>query len=498
MTTNKHRPNIVLIFTDNQQASTLACYGNSEIHTPNLDRLAQQGMLFENAFCPNAFCSPCRASLLTGLLPSQHGVHSWIDDRSMSEWPSNWHALDGLRTLPATLQAAGYKTALSGKYHLGEPTTAMEGFDYWCTMSDGHVRSFYRNRMTENGVNFNHEGHTVDFFTEKGIGFIEEQVNADNPFFLYLPYPAPYGHWPATKESDRCRYSELYDDCPMESVPREGLSKGAVDACLMRYQYSGGGLDYSMPLRTPNHLPTLRNYYAQISMVDDGVGQIMSALDRLNISDNTLLVFTADHGLSIGHHGFWGHGAATYPSNLHRAAHSVPLIVRHSPSVKPGIRSAAMVSNMDIYSTLLDYTNLPNEQGDNNIPSRSLMPLLVGEIDEHDDDAVYSEQEETRVVRTRKWAYFKRFSEAPNHPISDELYDNENDPDERINLVDEPEHADVRIKLDKMLVTFFKQHSRAEADLWHGGTVVQHSERNEFWRDAWGDEWEPVYTYEDA
>ena len=79
------RPNIVLIFTDNQQASTLACYGNAEIHTPNLDRLAQQGMLFENAFCPNAFCSPCRASVLTGLLPSQHGVHSWIDDRNMPE-----------------------------------------------------------------------------------------------------------------------------------------------------------------------------------------------------------------------------------------------------------------------------------------------------------------------------------------------------------------------------------------------------------------------------
>lgn len=90
------KPNIVLIFTDNQQASKLGCYDNPEIHTPNLDRLASQGMIFDNAFCPNAFCSPCRASLLTGLLPSQHGVHSWIDDRNMADWPENWHALDGL------------------------------------------------------------------------------------------------------------------------------------------------------------------------------------------------------------------------------------------------------------------------------------------------------------------------------------------------------------------------------------------------------------------
>ena len=190
---NNDNPNIVLVFTDNQQASTLACYGNSEIHTPNLDRLAAQGMIFDNAFCPNGFCSPCRASLLTGLLPSQHGVHSWIDDRQMDQWPANWHALDGLHALPARLQAAGYKTALSGKYHLGNPTEAMPGFDYWCTMADGHVRSFYRNEITENGETYSYEGHSVDFFTQKGISFIEQQVTAEQPFFLYLPYPAPYG-----------------------------------------------------------------------------------------------------------------------------------------------------------------------------------------------------------------------------------------------------------------------------------------------------------------
>jgi arylsulfatase A-like enzyme len=476
MIREKH-PNIVLIFTDNQQASTLACYGNSEVHTPNLDRLAKQGMVFDNAFCPNAFCSPCRASVLTGLLPSQHGVHSWIDDRNMNEWPDNWHALDGLRTLPATLQAAGYKTALSGKYHLGEPTKSMVGFDYWCTMADGHVRSFYRNRITENNETYDHEGHTVDFFTEKGVAFMEEQVAADQPFFLYLPYPAPYGHWPATREEDRCRYSELYD------------------AFLMRQKYSGGGLDYSMTLRAPNDLPTLRNYYSQVSMVDDGVGQIMAALDRLGIADDTMLIFTSDHGLSIGQHGFWGHGAATFPANLHRAAHSVPLIVRHSPSVEPEQRSAVMVSNMDVFSTVLDYTDQPNDQGEMVVPSRSLMPLLTGNPDDWGEDAVYSEQEETRVVRMRKWAYFKRFTDAPNHPIGDELFDIEMDPGETLNLADDPDFSEIRATLDGMLIAFFAAHARPEADLWQGGVPLQHSERNEFWQDAWGESWKPVYRY---
>ena len=496
MNTQK-RPNIVLIFTDNQQASTLACYGNSEIHTPNLDRMADEGMVFDNAFCPNAFCSPCRASVLTGLLPSQHGVHSWIDDRNMDEWPENWHALAGLRTLPATLQQAGYRTALSGKYHLGEPTDVMEGFDYWCAMADGHVRSFYRNRITENGETYDYEGHSVDFFTDKAIGFMERQTKAKQPFFLYLPYPAPYGHWPATREADRCRFSELYDECPMQSVPREGLSKGAVDGFLLRQKYSGGGLDYSMTLRAPNDLPTLRNYYAQISMVDDGVGRIMDALDRLDVAEDTLLIFTSDHGLSVGHHGFWGHGAATYPANLHRAAHSVPLLVRQGSSISPGQRSKVMVSNMDVFSTILDYTGQPNDQGDMVVPSRSLKPLLTGDPADWGEDAVYSEQEETRVVRTPKWAYFKRFADAPNHPIGDELYDVEQDPGETTSLVDDPAFAEIRDKLDRMLTEFFATHSRAAADLWHGGVPLQHSERNELWRDAWGEAWEPVYNYED-
>ncbi len=492
---NHDKPNIVLVFTDNQQASTLACYGNSEVHTPNLDRLAAQGMLFENAFCPNAFCSPCRASVLTGLLPSQHGVHSWIDDRNMPDWPNNWHALDGLRTLPGILQEAGYKTALSGKYHLGEPTQAMPGFDYWCTMEHGHVRSFYRNRITENGNSYDHEGHTVDFFTEKAVTFMEEQVAEEQPFFLYLPYPAPYGHWPATRENDRNRFSDLYDDCPMETIPREGLSKGAIEAFALRQQYSGGGMDYSMTLRAPNHLPTLRNYYAQISMVDDGVGQIMAALDRLGIADNTMLIFTADHGLSVGQHGFWGHGAATYPSNLHRAAHSVPLIVRHPDSVAPDKRSDIMVSNMDVFSTILDYVGQSNEQAGMAVPSRSLKSLLTDAAPTWDDDAVFSEQEETRVVRTRKWAYFKRFDAQPNSQFENELFDVESDPHETTNLAADPEFADVIAQLDEMLAAFFATHARPAADLWHGGVPVQNSERKELWREIWGDDWAPVYRY---
>ncbi|MEP0942075.1 MAG: sulfatase-like hydrolase/transferase [Rhizobiaceae bacterium] len=491
------QPNIVLIFTDNQQASTLGCYGNSEIHTPHLDALAGESMVFDNAFCPNAFCSPCRASLLTGQMPSQHGIHSWLDDRRAGEWPGGWHALSGQKTLPEQLSSKGYTTALIGKYHLGQPTTPMPGFDHWVTMEDGHVRSFYRNQITENGNSYFHEGHSADFFTEKALDFIQAQEGSGRPFFLYLPYPAPYGHWPATKETDRCRHSARYDDCPINSIPRRGLSKAAVDGFLMRNKHSSAGLDFSMLMRAPNDLGTLRNYYAQISMVDEGVGRVVAELDRLGMGDDTLVIFTADHGLSMGHHGFWGHGAATMPSNMHHAAHSVPLIVRHRKSIEPGVRSNAMVSNMDLYATVLEFTGGGTSTvEDSPLPSRSLAPILKGNAACHDEDAIYSEQEETRTIRTSKWTYFKRFAGDGVEPFGDELYDVEADPEESINLIDKPEFAAVQADLDTRLQAHFEVYSRPEADLWSAGRPVQNSARVELWRQAWGEDWAPVFNLE--
>ena len=497
--------NIVLIMTDNQQASTLACYGNPETYTPHTDQLSRQGVTFDNAFCPNAFCSPCRASVLTGLLPSQHGVHSWIDDRKSDQWPVGWHALNGLQTLPQLLKRAGYRTALVGKYHLGDPKTNMPGFDHWVTLEDGHVRSFYRNRIFDNGQSYLHEGNSVDFFTEKSQQFIDSQAGSDQPFFLFVPYPAPYGHWPATKEEDRCRHSERYDDCPMDSIPRHALSAAAVAGYDMRKANSGGGLDYSMLLRAPNDIDTLRNYYTQISMVDDGVGALMKTLDDHQLADDTLFIFTADHGLSVGQHGFWGHGCGTFPSNMHRAAHSVPLIIRDGKTANAGVRRSAMVSNMDIFSTIVDIAQLETDalinaspSGIHSIPSRSLVALLDdSSVANWEDDIIFSEQEETRVCRTEKWAYFQRFSESNSYPIEDELFDIELDPEETINLADDPAFAEIKSLLKERMTTFFAQHVNAQADLWSGGAPIQNTERLAFWQDVWGEQWSPVYSYDE-
>jgi arylsulfatase A-like enzyme len=486
------RPNIVLILTDNQQASTLGCYGNPEIRTPNIDRLSDEGVTFDRAYCPNALCSPSRATVLTGLMPSQHGVHSWLDDRRSAEWPTGWHALDGLPTLPALLRDAGYRTALIGKYHLGQPTDPMEGFDHWVTMEDGHVKSFWNNRIFDNGLVYDQPGHSVDFFCAKAVEWLEEQADDDQPFFLYLPLPAPYGHPPATTEAIETRHHADYADCPMASVPREPLCPETVRAYDLIRENSGKGLDYSMLLRMPNNLDVLRNYYAQIAMVDDGVGAVMDALDRLEMAEDTLVIFTTDHGFSLGHHGFWGHGSATYPSNLHQAAQSIPLIARQRGVTEAGRRTGAMVQNGDLFATLMDWAGVAMPDGAPN-PSRSLARELKGDT-QPELDTVFAEQEETRVIRTRDWVLFHRFKGGED--LGDALYHTAEDPGERVNLSGRPDVAEIEAGLRERLVTFFERHSRAEADLWRGGRPLQNSTRRHLWTSVHGETWAPVFSYD--
>ncbi|MHA1567484.1 MAG: sulfatase-like hydrolase/transferase, partial [Alphaproteobacteria bacterium] len=205
-------PNILMFMSDNQPADLLGCYGNDEIHTPHLDALSKAGIRFDNAFCVNAMCSPCRASVLTGLMPSQHGIHTWLHDGVMAGWPDKWNAIGSFRSFPVILKEHGYQTALIGKYHLGSPFEPQNGFDHWVTFPHGHTRDFYNNTVIDGDERYVYEGHTVDYFTDKSVEFLDAYDNAgDAPFFLFVPYNAPYGHWPAVKGRAKNRFAQLYD-----------------------------------------------------------------------------------------------------------------------------------------------------------------------------------------------------------------------------------------------------------------------------------------------
>lgn len=192
------------------------------------------------------------------MMPSQHGVDSRIDDRKSADWPKGWHALDGLRTLPKLLGGSEYHTALIGKYHLGEPSSPTEGFDHWVTLEDDHIHSFYNNRILDNGRTYQQPGHSVDFFTNKARDYMTERAQQDQPLFPFLPYPAPYVHWPATQGAVRYQQTARYDDCPMDRIPRQGISKPAVDGLLLTQAQSSKDLDLSMLMCAPDDLATLR------------------------------------------------------------------------------------------------------------------------------------------------------------------------------------------------------------------------------------------------
>ncbi|NQV45902.1 MAG: sulfatase-like hydrolase/transferase [Rhodospirillales bacterium] len=492
---SEKKPNILLVFVDNQPAKMLGCAGNSEIHTPHLDRLAEHAVRFSEAYCPNAMCSPCRASVLTGLMPSQHGVHTWLDDSTIVDWPENWNALQELQTLPDLLSQAGYDTALMGKYHLGIADEPQNGFKDWVTLQIGHVQSFYDNDMIVNGERQTYPGHSVDFFSDQAVDYISRRdQETDNPFFMFLTYPAPYGHWPSIKGEAKNQFAGLYNETPFHSVPREAICKELIDWLLVRQEkmtdYHDPDEINCMP-QLLNDLPTLRNYYSQMSVVDDGVGRVLAALDEQGIADDTLVIYTSDHGMSLGQHGFWGHGEDTWPSNTHREANNIPLIIRPPGEKSKGKVQQSLVGTTDIFATILDYADLslPSPETKH---SRSMRSLIEDEQPQW-GDAVFMEQEETRAMRTKDWLFMRRYGPT-SFNFNDELYDLRKDPDERQNVIDKAEYADELAALTARLEAFFETYSNPKWNLWAGGCAKGNSTRPFLWREIWGEDWKPTYS----
>ena len=197
------RPNVVFILTDNQAPWSLGCYGNGDIRTPNIDRLAAQGTLFTRGYSSNAVCSPTRETYLTGLIPSQHGVHSYLRAGDAQVGPNARCVIGEFRTLPQILADAGYVCGLSGKWHLGGNMTPQLGFTEWVTLPHGHTTTFYDAKVIEGGTVRSEPEYLTDLWTERGVRFIER--NKDRPFFLMLTYNGPYGLGPSLRQPSRNR-----------------------------------------------------------------------------------------------------------------------------------------------------------------------------------------------------------------------------------------------------------------------------------------------------
>ena len=475
------QPNILFIVTDNQPASILGAYGNPDVRTPNIDRLAKEGLRFTQAFAVHGMCSPTRATLLTGLLPSQHGVQDWLDDEETDSWPNDWNAIREYRTLPYTLKNRGYQTSLIGKWHLGQPRPPDEWFDHWVTFNLGHTIDFWNNEINDNSQKYKVEGqHSVDFFSDKAVEYLESYDN-QKPFFLMVTYNGPYMNPPTNLGPAKNRHYAEYKDNEFPSFPRNRIHETILD----KIPVPDAEEWYLNLARMHNDLETMANAASQNTMVDDGVGRLLKALKDNGLAENTLVIYTSDQGNFFGQHGLWGHTDYSFPASLYETAMNIPLIVHYPGVVDKGRVSDLFVGQYDFMPTILDMAGVDVEVA--NSPGRSFAEHLRGNELASWNDAVYMDQEATRVIRTDQYSYWKRLKGTGEH----ELYDIQKDAEQENNLYGNPDYVAVISELDRRLTEFFDTYSNAQYDLWQGGTVKGSTESTQVYKSLYGDQWKP-------
>jgi arylsulfatase A-like enzyme len=476
--------NLLFILTDNQPASILGAYGNTEVRTPNIDRLASEGMKFTNAFAANGMCSPTRATLMTGLMPSQHGVHNWLDDSMLENWPKNWSAIGEYRTLPLTLANRGYETGMIGKWHLGQPWKPAVGYQHWITFTDGHTVDFWRNTVIENGKVYDLIGiHTVDFFADKAVEFLAAE--RDKPFYLQLNLNGPYLNPPSNLGPAKNRHYESYDDTEFTSFPREAFNSNVAHQLTDEKTPPFLIKKHLEAIEMHNDRNTMANVASQNTMVDDAVGKVLKALEDNGLAESTLVVFSSDQGNFYGHHGLWQHTVVTTPANLYEQAMNIPLIIRHTGSVKAGQTNDNLIGQYDLPVTLLDYLGV-NDVSLENSPGRSFSAQLKGDSGEW-ENIVFYEQEETRGVRTERFAYWERLKGTGDA----ELYNLEADPSQYSNVVSDEQYAQKISQLKELMTTFFDQYNDPKYDLWKGGIAKGSVIRVNMFQELYGPDWSP-------
>jgi arylsulfatase A-like enzyme len=438
----------LFILTDNQGPWSLGCYGNRDIYTPHLDRLASEGALFTQAFANNPVCSPTRATWLTGWTPSRHGVHRYLSPE-LFQGAKAYDTLRECETLQEMFAASGYYQGWIGKCHLGDHLHSRRGVDFWNVKLGGHTTSFLHEQVIEGGVVREHPGHVTHYWTENAVRFLEGAAKQEKPFFLFLAYNGPYGLQRCVTEPAPEPWASYYRDRPMTDWPRPTAA-------------------HPTQRSDRNHignLQVMRNLAGQISAVDEGVGVVLEQLERLQLAEETLVVFTSDQGAVAGHAGFWGMGDHASPNHLRDGTLRVPLIVRWPGKVRPGSRES-IVANYDFVPTLRSLLSLSARQPIEELPGRDWSRLLLQE-EPLEEDILFAEFELTRGVRTKEWKYVRRLAGGPER----ELYDLKGDPDELHNLALAPDAAQQAImrQLDTRLQGWFAKHSSAAWDLWNGG-----------------------------
>lgn len=444
--TEDPRPNILLIVSDDHAASVLGGEGHPVVETPHLDRLAKEGVLFEDSFTTTSLCSPGRASLLTGRYARAHGVITNAD-----ALPKR------IPNLASLLGAAGYATGYVGKHHLGG--SAPHPDFAWRASFVGQGR--YRDcAFVVNGG----RRQTKGFVDEVSVGFASEflRLERDAPFFLVVGLKAPHAPF-EPKEHLRDAYAEAAMAWPENAAshaPFPSKDEFRTRPFERRRSYSAGVPATWDPAPTRGPQPEgdflgeeLRNYFRMVAGLDEDVGALLDVLEEQDLLENTVVVYTSDNGMHLGEHGLLLAKRSAYEESIR-----IPLLVRLPAGRAAGTRIAPPVLNVDLAPTLLELAGVDAEPS---MQGRSWLPLLGGST-EWRDGFLYENYVDPAFPNTPELVAW-RTPEAKlvlytGFPEWTELFDLTTDPLERRNLARDPAHADLLAALGARL-------ARAEEEL---------------------------------
>jgi choline-sulfatase len=442
------RPNILIVMTDHQRADTVV--PGSPTLTPSVDALARQGITFNNAFCPSPHCCPSRATFFTGLYPSRHGVWNNV----LNEQAINSGLRDGVRLWSEDLAAAGYDLHFCGKWHVsGDESprdrgwtehfvSAVSGVYHgtrWeqykqmaaqpqpATRGEGEILrpgyGTYRLYGTRPDGSAGHDEQTV----QAALDVLPALARGDKPWCLYVGMIGPHDPYLVPQ-----RYLDMYDvdDIDLPASFADTLKDKPYIYERMRATRFG-------QLSERETRNAIRHYRAFCTYLDDHFGRIMAALEQIGQAENTLVIYTSDHGDYCGEHGLFAKGIPCF-----QGAYRVPMVVRWPAGLhNPGRSVDSFISLADVGPTLLDLAGVRQEQ---RLTGASLLPFVQGHTPRTWRDEMHTQCNGVELYYTQRSVMTNAYKYVFNGFDRDELYDLRADPHEMTNLADDPRYSDVK------------------------------------------------------
>lgn len=471
------RPNIIYIMADDLTIQAISAYGGiykNIAPTPNIDRLASEGMLFKDVLCTNAICGPSRAAILTGNYSNQNGFYKNENGGKFDK--SQW-------TFPQEFQKNGYQTSLFGKWHLGSEPQGFDVFKYH--NSAGQQGHYWNPTYNENGVDVKEKGYSTNLTTNFALNWLENERKKESPFLMVLQYKAPHRPWqPDTK------YENLWDDIEMPypatfNDDYKGRELTAGDTEMTMDYFSRR----DMKLKEPSNLKGkdkikwafygakpgeivqpdgmskedgkkwryqtyIKDYLACVKSVDDNIGRVLNYLDENDLSENTIIILTSDQGFYLGDHGFFD------KRFIYEESIRMPFILKYPGFVKPGSVNEDIISNIDFAPSLLELANIKTKQP---MQGKSFVSIL--------NDHKKSDWRQSMYYHYYEFPYWhhvqphygirtQKFTLAHFYYNIDvwELYDLEKDPNQLKNIINDKKYKKIVSQLKVELRELMKKY----------------------------------------